>query len=148
MRKFAGVFVVVLAACSQPENNATQSKMKPVDTEVETLVADSNAIDISLNSGTQVLIEGRTTQLDSLLPYLRNAYQTKGDTATVVLHVLSDTPYGNFAEVHRALEVLLNAQRDSVALLRYEKHFDDLKEREKTEITRTYHLRLIERIRR
>lgn len=140
---------LLLAACTPEQPYASKKEERlPQGKRIERLTADSNAIHLRLGVDQQILIGEHLTGLDSLEYYLRDAYQQKGDTATVVLHLQRETPYGHYAEAQRVLEELLNAQRDSVSLARFNMHYEDLAAAKQQGINRTYHLRILERMKR
>lgn len=138
----------ILSSCGFENPPVHKANPPAQEKGIEILVADSNAITIRLGNTDTIMIEGNIVGLTELQESLMRAYRQKGDTATVVLHVLRETPYGTYAEAQRALEETLNYMRDSVAQNDFNLHYDDLKGVEKRQIDARYHLRVLEKIRR
>lgn len=140
---------LLLFSCNAGEKKIVKQPAPNVPSKTkEVLRNNANAIQIRLNNSDQAMIEGEIVDSTDLKSSIRMAKQTKGDTATVVLHVNADTRYGMFAAVHRTLEELLQEERDSVAQLRFNAGYDLLSETQRAIIKRKHHLRLIEKMKR
>lgn len=114
----------------------------------EVLNDNVQAIQIRLNNSTNVMVEGVIVDSLELKNSIRNAKRSKGDTATVVIHLKGDTEFGMFTAVHRSLEELLQEERDSVAQLRFNADYGNLSETQQAIIKRKHHLRIIEEMKR
>lgn len=94
------------------------------------------------------MVEGVIVDSLELKNSIRNAKRSKGDTATVVIHLKGDTEFRMFTAVHRSLEELLQEERDSVAQLRFNADYGNLSETQQAIIKRKHHLRIIEEMKR
>lgn len=150
--KYAGILVVliIIFGCQDDEKKPKpeRTKLPSVAPKPDILRDDRNAIHIRLGAGEEILVEGNSMHISGLKQALKTAKNNKGDTATVVMFLQGDTQYGVFAEVHETLEELLNSDRDSIAKLRFDTPFNDLNETQRALITRKYHHRIIEKMKR
>jgi biopolymer transport protein ExbD len=141
---------LVLIACETGEKEITKQpepKIPPAATK-ETLQDGPNAIQIRLSATKDAMVEGSLVDETTLKDALVKAKQTKGDTATVVLHLKGDTEYGMFTAVHQTLEQLLQEERDSVAHMRFNIGYENLTDAQRAVIKRKHHLRIIEKMQR
>jgi len=140
---------LLLVACNSGENKMAKRPAPSVPSnKVEILRDDERAIHVRLNATEQAMIEGTLVDSTDLKRQLRAAKKQQGDTATIVLHLNPDTEFGMFTSVHRSLEELLQEERDSVALARFNMHYGNLSETQQAVIKRKHHLRIIEKMNR
>lgn len=142
--------IFVLMACESGDKRITsQPAPKIPSTPNKEVLSDGAAsIQIRLGASDKSLIEGNVVEVNELKSALRSAKRAKGDTATVVIHLTSDTEFGTFTKVHETLEDLLQEERDSIAQLRFNLRYDELSETQMAVINRKHHLRIIEKMNR
>ncbi len=142
--------LLVLVACESGEKKITKQPAPKIPSapKNEILRDGAASIQVRLGASEKSLIEGNVVDPNQLKSALRSAKRTKGDTATVVIHLTGDTEFGTFTRVHEVLDDLLQEERDSVAQLRFDLRYDELDETQRAVIKRKHHLRIIEKMNR
>lgn len=141
--------LLFLISCQSENKKATKQPAPPIPVaSQEVLHASDKAIHVRLGAKDALMIEGKQVSLDVLEPALRAAKKSKGDTATIVIHLKGSTNFGLFTAVHEKLEALLAEERDSVSLLRFGNHYEDLNATQQAIVKRKHHLRIIEKMQR
>jgi len=144
------LMLCALVGCQNDEENVKDPRpeIPKMSNEPDVLRDDDQAIQIRLGSEEEILVEGNQLHISEIKAALKNARIAKSDTATVVIHLQANSPYGVFAEVHATLEEMLKEVRDSVSQARFQSPYDDLNGTQRTIIDRKYHHRIIEKMRR
>ena len=138
---------VALSACtSQPEATWSKRANEAIRTLKTQNPAQMDSIVVRLNQTERVMVDENTVSLDSLEWALEKARGKKGVQTKFVFAVSTKAKYAVFIQAQGAIESQVYKERNRLAQQMFEKHYEKLTSKEKSELHQNIPLLIEERI--